>query len=236
MSAEGFLSRMLGRDTDDEYDDSGAYYSSEEVETRRSRRSSSREVLDEEEPPPRDFITERVAETISDLPEGVPQESAVLIVRRTLAAAGVKLSELDASTQAQESKLNSEVGLARNRQVEVREKTQEQVRSLEEEIRKAKEACEDIVSYEERKISRASANLEGVRRVRAFFDLHESEREEDTGPLYRGAQQVLEPADVDRTQILEPTDVDRTQTLEPAADADRTQISYTPLYTPGGRD
>ena len=28
MSAEGFLSRMLGRDTDDEYDDSGAYYSS----------------------------------------------------------------------------------------------------------------------------------------------------------------------------------------------------------------
>ena len=201
MSAEGFLSRMLGRDTDDEYDDSGAYYSSEEVETRRSRRSSSREVLDEEEPPPRDFITERIAETIADLPEGVPQESAVLIVRRTLAAAGVKLSELDASTQAQESKLNSEIGLARNRQEEVREKTQEQVRSLEEEIRKAKEACEDIVSYEERKISQAWATLEGVRRVRAFFDLHESEREEDTGPLYRGAQQVLEPADVDRAQI-----------------------------------
>src|SRR5919112_5976510 len=126
MSAEGFLSRMLGRDTDDEYDDSGAYYSSEEVETRRSRRStrrSSRGVADEEELlppppplPPRDLITERVAETISDLPEGVPQESAVLIVRRTLAAAGVKLSEIDASTQAQESKLNSEIGLAQNRQ------------------------------------------------------------------------------------------------------------------------
>jgi hypothetical protein len=209
MSAEGFLSRMLGRDTDDEYDDSGAYYSSEEVETRRSRRStrsSSRGVADEEEalppPPPRDFITERVAETISDLPEGVPQESAVLIVRRTLAAAGVKLSELDASTQAQESKLNSEVGLARNRQEEVREKTQEQVRSLEEEIRKAKEACEDIVSYEEEKISRAWATLEGVRRVRAFFELHETEGEEDTGPLYLGTQrQALEPADVDRAQI-----------------------------------
>src|SRR5215207_8410488 len=181
MSAEGFLSRMLGRDTDDEYDDSGAYYSSEEVETRRSRRSSSRRVPDEEEllpppppPPPRDFIVERLAETISDLPEEVPQESAVLIVRRTLAAAGVKLSELDVSTQAQESKLNSEIGLARNRQEEVREKTQEQVRSLEEEIRKAKEACEDIVSYEEEKISQAWwATLEGVRRVRAFFELHE---------------------------------------------------------------
>src|SRR5919112_2869188 len=173
MSAEGFFSRMLGRDTDDEYD-SGPYYSSDEVETRRSRRSrrSSRGVLDEEEllpPPPRDFITERVAETIADLPEGVPQESAVLIVRRTLAAAGVKLSELDASTQAQESKLNSEIGFARNHQEEVREKTQEQVRSLEEEIRKAREACEDIVSYEEEKIARASATLEGARRGGGFF-------------------------------------------------------------------
>src|SRR5215210_5054967 len=220
MSADGFFSRMLGRDTDDEYEDSGAYYSSDEVETRRSRRSrrsnSSRGEADEEEllppePPPRDFITERVAETISDLPEGVPQESAVLIVRRTLAAAGVKLSELDVSTQAQESKLNSEIGLAQNRQVEVREKTQEQVRSLEEEIRKAEEACEDIVSYEEEKIGRASATLEGVRRVRAFFELHESEGEEGTGPLDQ------------RTHVLEPADVDRAQ------------ISDTPLY-PGGNN
>jgi hypothetical protein len=215
MSADGFFSRMLGRDTD-EYD-SGSYYSSDEVETRRSRRSrrsnsSSRGVLDEAEPPPpRDFITERVAETIADLPEGVPQESAVLIVRRTLAAAGVKLSELDVSTQAQESKLNSEIGLAQNRQVEVREKTQEQVRSLEEEIRKAEEACEDIVSYEEEKIGRASATLEGVRRVRAFFELHETEGEENTGPLGQ------------RTHVLEPADVDRAQ------------ISDTPLY-PGGNN
>ena len=213
MSAEGFLSRMLGRDTD-EYD-SEAYYSDEEVETRRSRRS--RGVDDEEElppsPPPRDFIVERVAETIADLPPGVPQESAVLIVRRTLAAVGVKLSELDASTQAQESKLNSEIGFARNRQEEVREKTQEQARSLEEEIRKAREACEDIVSYEEEKIARASATLEGARRVRAFFELHESEAEEDTGPLYRETQ----------------------HRLEPPADADRAQISDTLLY-PGGRD
>ena len=85
--------------------------------------------------------------------------------------------------------------------MEVREKTQEQVRSLEEEIRKAKEACDDIVSYEERKISQAWATLEGVRRVRAFFELHETDGEENAGPLYRGTQQVLEPADVDRAQI-----------------------------------
>src|SRR5829696_30919 len=213
MSADSFLSRMLGRDTD-EYD-SEAYYSSDEVETRRSRRSRSRQVDDEEElppPPPRDFIVERVAETIADLPEGVPQESAVLIVRRTLAAAGVTLSELDASTQAQESKLSSQIGLARNRQEEVRQKTQEQVRSLEEEIRKAREACEDIVSYEEKKISRAWATLEGVRRVRAFFELHESEAEEDTGPLDEG------------TQVLEPVRVDRAQS------------SYKPLFNPGGNN
>jgi hypothetical protein len=200
MSADGFLSRMLGRDTD-EYD-SGAYYSSEEVETRRSRRSSSsRGVPDEEKPPLRDLITERVAETIADLPAGVPQESAVLIVRRTLAAAGVKLSELDASTKAQESKLNSEIGLARNRQKEVREKTQEQVSSLEEEIRKAKEACENVVAYEEGKISHASATLEGVRRVRAFLELPRSEGEGSTGPDEQGTQQVRRPLDVERTHI-----------------------------------
>ncbi len=212
MSADGFFSRILGRDID-EYD-SGAYYSSEEVETGRPRRSSSRGVADEEEllPPPRDFLVESVAETIAELPAGVPQESAVLIVRRTLAAAGVTLSELDASTQAQESKLSSQIGLARNRQEEVRQKTQEQVRSLEEEIRKARDACEDIVSYEEKKISRAWATLEGVRRVRAFFELHDSEPEGDTGPLD------------ERTQVLEPARVDRAES------------SYKPLYTPGGNN
>src|SRR5918995_6744286 len=196
VSADGFFFRVLGRDTD-EYD-SGGYYQSEEVETGRSRRSGSRRgVADEEEPlpPPRDFLVESVAEIIADLPAGVPQESAVLIVRRTLAAAGVTLSELDASTQAQESKLSSQIGLARNRQEEVREKTQEQVHSLEEEIRQAKEACEDIVSYEERKISRAWATLEGVRRVRAFFEFPESEGEEDTGPLYLGTRG--EPSETD---------------------------------------
>ena len=202
MSADGFFSRVLGRDTDE--CDSGGYYQSEEVETGRSRRSgSSRGVADKEEllPPPRDFLVESVAEIIAELPTGVPQESAVLIVRRTLAAAGVTLSELDASTQAQQSRLNSEIGFARNRQEEVRQKTQGQVRSLEEEIRKAKEACEDIVSYEEKKVSRAWATLEGVRRVRAFFELHESEAEEDTGPLDEGTTHILKPVEVDRAQI-----------------------------------
>jgi hypothetical protein len=201
MSANSFLSRLFGGYAND---DDSRTYSAEEIETSSSRsRRRSRRVPDEEEvlPPPRDLIVERIAETIAELPAGVPQESAVLIVRMTLAAAGVKLSELDASTRAQESKLSSEIGLARNRQEEVREKTQEQVRSLEEETRKAKEACDDIVSYEERKISQASATLEGVRRVRAFFELHETKGEEDTGPLDRGTEQVLRPFDMERAQI-----------------------------------
>jgi hypothetical protein len=74
------------------------------------------------------------------------------------------------------------------------------VRSLEEEIREAKEACEDIVSYEEEKISRAWATLEGARRVRAFFEFPETEGEENTGPLGQRTH-VLEPVDVDRAQI-----------------------------------
>jgi hypothetical protein len=202
MSRSGLLSRLLGREADE--DDSGGYYSGEEIETRRSRRSSSRSSrggADEEEPPLRDLITERVAETIADLPAGVPQESALLIVRRTLAAAGVKLSELDMSTRGQESKLSSEIELARSRQVEVREKTQEEVSSLEEEIRKAKEDCENVVSYEERKISHASATLEGVRRVRAFFELPKTEGEGSTGPDEQGTQQVRGAFDVERAQI-----------------------------------
>ena len=90
-----------------------------------------------------------------------------------------------------------------NRQKEVREKTQEQVRSLEEEIRKAKEACEDIVAYEERKISQASATLDQVRRMRAFLELPKTEGEGDTGlPAEEGTQQqVREPVNVNRAQI-----------------------------------
>jgi hypothetical protein len=75
------------------------------------------------------------------------------------------------------------------------------VSSLEEEIRKAKEACENVVAYEEGKISHASATLEGVRRVRAFLELPKPEVEGSTGPDEQGTQQVREPFDVERAQI-----------------------------------
>ena len=84
------------------------------------------------------------------------------------------------------------------------------MRSLEEEIRKAKEACEDVVAYEERKISRDRALLGEVRRVRAFFELPgteggeedvgpaEVEGEEDAGLAEQGTQRILETSVVRR--------------------------------------
>ncbi len=193
MSESGFLSRLLGRDADE---DNSRTYSAEETETRGYWRKGE----PEERQQPRGFSIQRVAETIADLPSTVPRGHAVLIVRRTLDAAGIKLSEVDVSTRAQESKLSSEIELARNQQKEIREKTAETVRSLEEELRRARETCDAIVAAEEKKISRASATLKEVRRVRAFFDLPEMEGEENTGRIDQGAQ-VLEPFDVGRTPL-----------------------------------
>jgi hypothetical protein len=205
MSANGFFSRLLGGQMME--DGSEAYYSGEEEV---KPRGSGRKGEPEEGHRPLGHTIKRVAETIAELPAAVPRESAVLIVRRTLEAAGVKLSELDASTGAQESKLSSEVELARARQREVSEKTQEIVRSLEEEIRKAREACENIVIYEERKISRATATLKELRRVRAFFGLPGAEEEEDAGPDEQGTQQQQQgqqqghkPFDLEHAQIFD---------------------------------
>jgi hypothetical protein len=203
MSANGFFSRLLGGQMME--DDSEAYDSGEEEV---GSRGSGRKGEPEEGHRPLGHTIERVAETIAELPAAVPRESAVLIVRRTLEAAGVKLSELDASTGAQESKLSSEVELARARQKEVSEKTQEIVRSLEEEIRKAREACENIMIYEERKISGATATLKELRRVRAFFGLPgaepRAEEEEDAGPDEQSTQQqVHEPFNLEHAQIFD---------------------------------
>ena len=199
MHANAFFSKLLGRQMME--DGSETYYlDEEEVEPRGSERKGE----PKEGHQPLGHTIERVAETIAELPAPVPRKSAVLIVRRTLEAAGVKLSELDASTGAQESKLSSEVELARARQKEVSEKTQEIVRSLEEEMSKAREACENIMNYEERRISRATATLKELRRVRTFFELPESEGEEDVDPDEQGTQQqVYEPFNVEHAQIFD---------------------------------
>ena len=190
-----------------------------EEDGRRRRRFGTRGVASEErQQPPRGLTVERLAGAIADLPPDVPRESAVLIVRKTLDAADVELSEVDASTREQESRLRSEIGLAEDRRKEFWEKTreavrsleeeirksQETVRSLEEEIRKSQEACDEVVAYEERKISRDRALLRKVRHVRAFFGLSKTEGEEGAGPAERGTQQILGPSDVGRRRIFEP--------------------------------
>ena len=184
---------VLGMDTKEE---ESRPYSAEEIGTIRPRRGNTREGQQ-----PRDLTVERAAEIIDELPSEVPRESALRIVQGTLGAVGIEVYHLERCTRTQVAELSSEVELARNRQQEFQEKTEETVRSLQEEIRKAREACDVILTEEERKISHASATLEGVRRVRVFLELPKTEGEESTGTDEQGTQQVREPFDVERAQI-----------------------------------
>ena len=173
-------------------DDEGtAVYSTEEVG-----------VTEEETVEPRGFTVERAAEVIKNLPPEVPHSSAVRIVRGTLEAAGIDVTDLATSTRARESKLNSEIELSQSRIQELKDETEEVIRSHELEIRKAREARDLGISEEERRISGARSGLEDVERVRDFFALSEDDfsttdelpGEEDT--------QVMERVDEDDTEIL----------------------------------
>jgi hypothetical protein len=199
MSERGFFSRILGGDTNE---DETRVFSAEEVGT---RRSEGGEEPDEEEQRPQGFTVERAAEVIDDLPPDVPRESALRIVRGTLTAAGIKVEDLDRSSRVRESKLNSEMDLARARQEEIRRGTEEVVRSLEEEIRKAREDRDTGIAQEEDRISRASAGIEGIKRVRAFFGFPEPEEERIAGPA--------EDPPMDETRVFESFDEDETQIL-----------------------
>ena len=199
MSGNSFLLRMLGRDADE--DETSPYSTQEEIETRRSWRRDPEEGRQ----PPRGLTVERAAEIIDELPPGVPRESAVRIVRRTLAAAGIEVADFDNYTRAQVSKLDSTIELARSRQKEVGEKTDEVIRSLEEEIRKALETYEAIYAEEEGEISRASKVLENIKRTRAFFGFTELEKEEKTGPSSEGTQ-ILASLDTARTSVRRRSD------------------------------
>jgi len=199
MSERGFFSRILGGDANE---DETRVFSAEEVD---AGRSEGREEPDEVEQRPQGFTVERAAEVIDDLPPDVPRESALRIVRGTLTAAGIKVEDLERSTRVRESKLNSEMALARDRQEEIRRGTEEVVRSLEEEIRKAREDRDAGITQEEDRISRASAGIEGIKRVRAFFGFPEPEEEE--------AADSTEDPPIDETRVLEPLDEDETQVL-----------------------
>ena len=222
MSERGFFSRMLGGGTDE---DQTRIYRLEEIGERMSR---------EEEEEPQGFTAERAARVIDDLPSDVSPESAVRIVRATLAAVGVKIEDLERSTRMRESKLGSEIEFARNRQNELRERAEEVVRSLEEDMRKAQEACDNGIAEEEVRISHASAALESIRRVRAFFGFPRVEEEKPAEPAGDSPG--------DETQILEP--LDRTQEAsrppDPVADTnganDTTSENPPPYRKPYGTD
>ena len=204
----GFFSRVFSGNLEGE--DETAIYSAEEVGVG----ESGGETLGT-----RGFTVERAAEVIKNLPPEVPRPAAVRIVRGTLEAAGINVDDLASSTGARESKLNSEIQLSQGRIQELKDKTEDVIRSYEEEIRKAREARDFGISEEERKVSASRSGLEDVARVRDFFGLPRSEDAEAPAsdlagysttsdlPPGEGGEggeetQVMEPADEDDTQIL----------------------------------
>ena len=154
------------------------------------------------------FTVERAAEVIKNLPPEVPRLSAVRIVRGTLEAAGIDIAELESSTRARESRLNSEIDLSESRIQQLKDETEEVIRNLEDEIRKAREARNFGVSEEERKIQAAETGLDNIDLVREFFGL--PQEEEDEPP-------PADPADSagDETQVMEGVEEveDETQVL-----------------------
>jgi hypothetical protein len=197
MSEGGFFSRILGGGANE---DETRIFSPEAL---RRKEPGRREEPEEEQRG--GFTVERAAEIIDDLPPDVSRESALRIVRGTLTAAGVSVEDLERSTRTREAKLGSEIEFARSRQRELQERTDETVRSLEEEIRRAREARESSLAEEKERISRASVGLENIKRVRAFFGFPEVEEEASPEPAY-------EPP-ADETRVLESFDDDRTQVL-----------------------
>jgi len=139
------------------------------------------------------FTVERAAEVIRNLPPEVPRPAAVRIVRGTLEAAGIDIAELEASTRARESRLNSEIDLSENRIQQYKDETEEVIRDLEDQIRKAREARDFGVTEEERKISSAESGLDNIDMVRDFFGL----------PQEEAAEPPADPAAGEETQVME---------------------------------
>jgi hypothetical protein len=191
---QSFFSRVFAGTTEGE---GTAIYSSEEVGTGTSG-------MGEYEGATHGFTVERAAEVIKNLPPEVPRASAVRIVRGTLEAAGIDIAELESSTRARESRLNSEIDLSEGRIQRLKEETEEVIRNLEDEIRKAREARNFGVSEEERKIQAAETGLDNIDLVREFFGLPQ---EEDEPPADSAGEETqvldgVEEEEGDETQIL----------------------------------
>ncbi len=192
-SRQSFFSRVFAGNAEDE---GTAFYSPEEVGT----------GIDEPAgPSAHGFTVERAAEVIKNLPPEVPRASAVRIVRGTLEAAGIDFAELESSTRARESRLNSEIDLSEGRIQQLKDETEDVIRNLEDEIRKAREARNFGVSEEERKIQVAETGLDNIDLVRDFFGLPE-EDEPPADPSAGEETQIIESVQEeeveDETQVL----------------------------------
>ena len=192
LNGNSLLSKILGRDADE---DKTGIVSAEAFETVRSRKRSAPELGGRQW----DFAVKLVVETIDDLPSNFPRESAVRIVKRTLAAAGIEIGDFNKCAWERMPQINSEMELARKRDKEFEKKTEQDIRALEGEIRKAREDYESIRAKEEEEISRASKELENIKRARTFFGFSDMEGDENVssegeaaearGPLYADSAQ-----------------------------------------------
>jgi hypothetical protein len=200
-SRQSFFSRVFAGTTEGE---GTAIYSPEEVGT-------STSGMGEQEVTGHGFTVERAAEVIKNLPPEVPRLSAVRIVRGTLEAAGIDIAELESSTRARESRLNSEIDLSESRIQQLKDETEEVIRNLEDEIRKAREARNFGVSEEERKIQAAETGLDNIDLVREFFGLPQEEDEPpavvddpvaDTAGEETQIMEGVEEEEGDETQVL----------------------------------
>jgi hypothetical protein len=190
-----------------------AVYSTEEVG-----------VTEEETVEPRGFTVERAAAVIKNLPPEVPYSSAVRIVRGTLEAAGIDFTDLATSTRTRESKLNSEIELSQTRIQELKDNTEEVIRTYELEIRKAREARDLGISEEEHRISGARSGLEDVERVRDFFALSGGDYSttgELPGDPTEEDTQIMERADEGDTEILRRPGPLSEDYLDPGENRDR---------------
>ena len=189
---QSFFSRVFAGSTEDE---GTSIYSSEEIGMPGTDESGSLAA--------HGFTVERAAEVIRNLPPEVPRPAAVRIVRGTLEAAGIDIAELESSTRARESRLNSEIDLSENRIQQYKDETEEVIRDLEDQIRKAREARDFGVSEQERKIAAAESGLDNIDMVRDFFGLPQEEADEP--PAAGEETQVMEGVEdeeEDDTQVL----------------------------------
>ncbi len=191
---QSFFSRVFAGSTEGE---GTSIYSSEEIGMPGTEESEGLAA--------HGFTVERAAEVIRNLPPEVPRPAAVRIVRGTLEAAGIDIAELESSTRARESRLNSEIDLSENRIQQYKDETEEVIRTLEDQIRKAREARDFGVSEEERKISSAESGLDNIDMVRDFFGLPQEEADEPPADSAGEETQVMEgveDGEEDDTQVL----------------------------------